>query len=270
MNYNTDCSNSSRLPLVDHTDQFHQTQSTPFYRGLCGTHRFTYSHQNSYTYRSHQPNDFHADSQSSNLLHPTGSRPCWIVWKNTFRVISCTHPRVFIRSPQTWSTWSHDTEDVKLQRDVWNLQWLVQWLSLLSTSSWFVVNAYTWLALWLSLLSTCSWCVASASTWLALCLSLLSTCSWFVARAYTWLAIWLSLLSTCSWCVVSASTWLALCLSLLSTCSWCVASAYTWLALCLSLLSTCSWCVASAYTWLALCLSLLSTCSWCGLSAYTW
>ncbi len=81
MNYNTDCSNSPRLPLVDHTDQFHQTQSTPFYRGLCGTHLFTYSHQNSYTYRSHQPNDFHADSQSANLLHPTGSRPCWIVWK---------------------------------------------------------------------------------------------------------------------------------------------------------------------------------------------
>ncbi len=53
MNYNTDCSNSLRLPLLDHTDQFHQTQFTPFYRGLCGTHRFTYSHQNSYTYRSH-------------------------------------------------------------------------------------------------------------------------------------------------------------------------------------------------------------------------
>ncbi len=82
MNYNTDCSNSSRLPLVDHTDQFHQTQSThPFIGGSVAHTRFTYSHQNSYTYRSHQPNDFHADSQSSNLLHPTGSRPCWIVWK---------------------------------------------------------------------------------------------------------------------------------------------------------------------------------------------
>ncbi len=92
MNYNTDCSNSSRLPLVDHTDQFHQTQITPFYRGLCGTHRFTYSHQNSFTYRSHQPNDFHADSQSANLLRPTGSRPCWIVWKHdltTLRMLNC-------------------------------------------------------------------------------------------------------------------------------------------------------------------------------------
>ncbi len=59
------CSNSSRLPLVDHTDQFHQMQITPFYRGLCGIHRFTYSHQNSYTYRSHQPNNFHAESQSA-------------------------------------------------------------------------------------------------------------------------------------------------------------------------------------------------------------
>ncbi len=37
-----DCSNSSRLPLVDHSDQFHQTQITPFYRGLCGTHRGTH------------------------------------------------------------------------------------------------------------------------------------------------------------------------------------------------------------------------------------
>ncbi len=80
MYYNTDCSNSSRLPLVDHTDQFYQRRLHPL-RGLCGTHRFTYSHQNSYTYRSHQPNDFHADTQSANLLHPTGSRPCWIVWK---------------------------------------------------------------------------------------------------------------------------------------------------------------------------------------------
>ncbi len=104
MNYNTDCSNSSRLPLVDHTDQFHQTQSTPFYRGLCGTHRFTYSHQNSYTYRSHQPNDFHADSQSSNLLHPHRKSAMLDCLENTFSVISCTHPRVFIRSPQTWST----------------------------------------------------------------------------------------------------------------------------------------------------------------------
>ncbi len=40
MNYDTDCSNSSRLPLVDHTDQFHQTQITLFYRGLSGTHHF--------------------------------------------------------------------------------------------------------------------------------------------------------------------------------------------------------------------------------------
>ncbi len=81
MNYNTDCSNSSRLPLVDHTDQFHQTQSTPFYRG-------SVAHTVSPTVtKIHTPidlislNDFHADSQSSNLLHPTGSRPCWIVWK---------------------------------------------------------------------------------------------------------------------------------------------------------------------------------------------
>ncbi len=98
MNYNTDCSNSSRLPLVDHTDQFHQTQSTPFYRGLCGTHRFTYSHQIHTPIDLISTNDFHSDSQSANLLHPTGSRPCWIVW-NTFSVISCTRPRVFIRSP---------------------------------------------------------------------------------------------------------------------------------------------------------------------------
>ncbi len=123
MNYNTDCSNSSRLPLVDHTDQFHQTQFTPFYRGLCGTHRFTYSHQNSYTYRSHQPNDFHADSQSANLLRPTGSRLYWIVWKThsvKFHVLvlesSSNHH-------QSWSTWSHDTEDVTLQRNFWYLQW---------------------------------------------------------------------------------------------------------------------------------------------------
>ncbi len=104
MNYNTDCSNSSRLPLVDHTDQFHQTQITPFYRGLCGTHRFTYSHQNSYTYRSHQPNDFHADSQSAKLLRPTGSRPCLIVWKThsvQFHVLVLESSSDY---HQTWST----------------------------------------------------------------------------------------------------------------------------------------------------------------------
>ncbi len=96
------------------------------------------------------------------------------------------------------------------------LDWLYDslWLSLLSTCSWCVVDAYTWLALWLSLLSTCSWCVVDAYTWLALWLSLLSTFSWCVVRAYTWLALWLSLLSTCSWCVVRAYTWLSLWLSL--------------------------------------------------------
>ncbi len=96
MNYNTDCSNSLRLPLVDHTDQFHQTQITPFYRGLCGTHRFTYSHQNSYTYRSHQPNDFHADSQSAPPNRKSAMLDCL---ENAFSAISCTRPRVFIRLP---------------------------------------------------------------------------------------------------------------------------------------------------------------------------
>ncbi len=100
-----------RLPLVDHTDQFHQTQSTPFYRGLCGTHRFTTVTINSYTYRSHQPNDFHADSQSANLLHPTGSRHLDCL-ENTFSVISCTRPRVFI--PITTKLGQHDLTTLRM------------------------------------------------------------------------------------------------------------------------------------------------------------
>ncbi len=78
MNYNTDCSNSSRLPLVDHTDQFHQTQLHPFKGSVAHTVSPTVT-------KIHTPIDliakyFHADS-ICHLLHPTGSRPCWIVWK---------------------------------------------------------------------------------------------------------------------------------------------------------------------------------------------
>ncbi len=83
MYYNTDCSNSSRLPLVDHTDQFHQTQITPFYRGLCGTHHFPT------VTKIHTPIDLISQTTFvlavnlpiCHLLLPIGSRLCWIVWK---------------------------------------------------------------------------------------------------------------------------------------------------------------------------------------------
>ncbi len=98
MNYNTDCSNSSRLPLVDHTDQY-QTQIHPFIGGSVAHTRFTYSHQNSYTY-------YRSISQTTFMLTvnlPICSTQQEVGHVGLFgkqhSVISCTRPRVFIRSP---------------------------------------------------------------------------------------------------------------------------------------------------------------------------
>ncbi len=51
------------------------------------------------------------------MLCPTGNQPCWIVWKTHSMQFDVLVLEFSSDHHQTWSTWSHDTEDAKLQRD---------------------------------------------------------------------------------------------------------------------------------------------------------
>ncbi len=100
------------ITITRHTDHFiNNADYTTLLKGvLWHNNRFTYSPPNSYTYRSHQPNDFHADTQSANLLHPTGKSAMLIVGKH----IQCNFMHSSSFHPITTQLGQHDLTTLRM------------------------------------------------------------------------------------------------------------------------------------------------------------